>query len=77
MIRKYAGKWNYAHNEVPKINLQELPTYPKVSIIIPNYNYELYIAEAIESALNQRYDNIEIIVVDDVSTDNSGKYECV
>ncbi|HEY9666398.1 MAG TPA: glycosyltransferase family 2 protein, partial [Coleofasciculaceae cyanobacterium] len=44
---------------------------PKVSTIITNYNYELYLKEAIDSALNQTYPNTETIVVDDGSTDNS------
>ncbi|MDJ0596336.1 MAG: glycosyltransferase [Pleurocapsa sp. MO_226.B13] len=44
---------------------------PLVSIIINNYNYGAFIAEAIESALNQTYSAIEVIVVDDGSTDNS------
>ncbi len=42
---------------------------PKVSILIPLYNSEDYIAETIDSCLNQRYDNIEIIIVDDGSSD--------
>ena len=42
-----------------------------VSIIINNYNYDRFLAEAIDSALNQSYDKIEVIVVDDGSTDNS------
>jgi glycosyltransferase involved in cell wall biosynthesis len=46
---------------------------PLVSIIIPTYNSEIYISEAIESSINQTYDNIEIIVVDDGSTDESYK----
>lgn len=42
-----------------------------VSIIINNYNYDRFLSEAINSALNQTYPYIEVIVVDDGSTDNS------
>ncbi|MBQ4284435.1 MAG: glycosyltransferase family 2 protein [Lachnospira sp.] len=44
---------------------------PLVSIVIPNYNYGHFIRETMESAVHQTYDNIEIVVVDDGSTDNS------
>ena len=44
---------------------------PLVSIVITCYNYADYVAESIESALNQTYKNIEIIVINDGSTDNS------
>jgi len=44
---------------------------PLVSIIINNYNYGRFLRDAIESALNQTYPHIEVIVVDDGSTDNS------
>ena len=43
------------------------------SIIIPVYNAEDYINKCIESCFNQSYTNIEIIAVNDGSTDNSGK----
>ena len=43
---------------------------PKVSIIIPVYNGENYLAQAIDCALSQTYSNVEIIVVNDGSTDN-------
>jgi len=47
---------------------------PKVSIVIPVYNGSDYLEEAIESALNQTYKNIEVIIVNDGSNDN-GKTE--
>ena len=51
--------------------LKSLSKNPLVSVIINNYNYAQYISNAIDSALNQSYKNVEIIVIDDCSTDNS------
>lgn len=46
-------------------------SFPLISIIIATYNRQKFIVEAVQSALNQTYDNIEVIIVDDGSTDNS------
>lgn len=46
--------------------------HPLISVIIPAYNVEDYIHEALESILNQAYHNIEVIVVNDGSTDATG-----
>ena len=43
-----------------------------ISIIVPIYNVEQYLTKCVESLINQTYKNIEIILVDDGSTDNSG-----
>ena len=45
---------------------------PKLSIIVPVYNVDKYLERCIRSILNQTYENFEIILVNDGSTDNSG-----
>ncbi len=44
---------------------------PMVSVIVPNYNYAQYLPDRIESILNQTYQDFELILLDDCSTDNS------
>ena len=44
---------------------------PSASIVINNFNYGRYLGESIESALKQNHPRIEVIIVDDGSTDNS------
>lgn len=46
---------------------------PRISIIVPVYNVKQYLQECVESLVNQSYENIEIILVDDGSTDGSEK----
>ena len=45
--------------------------FPKVSVVVPNYNHARFLEERLESIYNQTYKNIEIILLDDCSTDDS------
>src|SRR5690606_32725285 len=44
---------------------------PKISIIIPIYNASAFLEKCIDSVINQSYDNLEIILINDGSTDSS------
>ena len=44
---------------------------PLVSVIIPNYNHAAFLKQRIESVLNQTFQDFELIILDDCSTDNS------
>lgn len=45
--------------------------FPRVSILINNYNYAAFLTDSVESALGQSYENVEVVVVDDGSVDES------
>ena len=46
---------------------------PQVSVIIPVYNVEKYLCKCLDSVVHQTLSNIEILLIDDGSKDNSGK----
>lgn len=51
--------------------MNEEKNFPKISIVIPMYNVEEYVGECLDSLLCQTFQDFEVIVVDDCSTDNS------
>ena len=59
------------HSEISEKN--ESAKEPLVSVVIPVYNVEQYLRECVDSVINQTYQDIEIILVDDGSTDASGE----
>lgn len=55
----------------PLVDADSLPSTPRVSIVLPTYNGAAYLAESIQSCLDQTYTDFELIVVDDASTDET------
>ena len=61
--------WNTLDKEL----LEILYVLPKICVIVPVYNVEEYLAKCLDSVINQTYKNLEIICVNDGSTDSSAK----
>ena len=70
-IRSRFNKGIKALNFIKKMN-----QFPLISILINNYNYARFLYESIDSALGQTYPHVEVIVVDDGSTDTSREIIC-
>lgn len=56
---------------IPFVDKNLCENGPLVSVILPTYNHEKYVARAVESVISQSYKNIEILVADDGSTDKT------
>ena len=61
------------HFNVPGMDVQPEVLEPVISVIVSIYNVQDYVEKSVHSICNQTYKNLEIILVDDGATDNSGK----
>lgn len=66
----------YSRAEVQEYAIKEVCANPKVSIIVPSYNVEMYFAKCLMSLIKQTLKEIEIIIVDDGSTDSTYSIAC-
>lgn len=72
MKRYYVSNYNKKYTRYHAIHRNKSVMITLVSVIIPIYNVEKYLEQCFASIISQTYKNIEIILIDDGSTDNSG-----
>jgi len=72
-VKKAPGRSSKLHEKrLPSLTIPYSRT-PMVSIVAPNYNHGPYLLSCLDSIMFQDYPNIELIIIDDASTDNSDK----
>jgi sialic acid synthase SpsE/spore coat polysaccharide biosynthesis protein SpsF (cytidylyltransferase family) len=70
-LNKSAKQKKIPKNFKTSLNWNKIIKDPLVTVYITNFNYSSYIEQAVESVLNQKYQDFELIIIDDGSTDNS------
>ncbi len=70
---KNEGEINIATSGMDQDNLRNREETPLISVIVPVYQVQAYLRECLDSLLQQTYENLEVILVDDGSTDGSGE----
>lgn len=73
LSESYLRKKDYVNEIVDIKKLKSIEGNPLISIIVPNYNHMDYLRERLDSIYQQTYTNMEVILLDDCSTDNSVK----
>src|ERR1700730_3220781 len=67
----FGSKLSSPNHHWDRLNLKPEPCMPKLTVIVPNYNHERFLAKRLESILNHTFQDVELILLDDCSTDNS------